>query len=216
MAGLFGSAWRAFWSQISGSRIGLGLLISSPAIFAWLAGLVLELSVDGRLRPLRAEIEQVVRANADLENFVTRFENTELDRGISNLQLSAVNAPPNYRYLADNFYRANSGAIGSLRRAAAVVYPDSWQDVLAPYEKTIAEGYNSPEQVAQLQEVDNAIMAESRKRIVIYEQQLTNLHTEAGALEHTRRWITMILQPLGLIFSVIAFVYNLKPRGSSV
>lgn len=214
LANWTGRAWGSFWDQVNGSRIGIGLLVASPAIFTWVAGLLLEVSVDNRLRPLNAQIAQITETGDYLNGFVARFEEAELNRGVTNLTLTAVNAPANFRYLADNLYRINSGALGSLRRAAAIVYPDSWQDMMKTYEKTLTDGYSTPEEVAALQAVDNDVMLGARKQLTAFEKQLVGMRADAGALETRRRWISMFLQPLGIIFTLLAFIYNLKPKSS--
>lgn len=207
-----GDAWSSFWGHLSNSRLGLGLIISSPAIFSWLAGLTVEVSVDRRLRPIEAQIESVKSESALLDAFVARFEQSELERGTLNLLMTATNAQPQLRYLGDRVYRVNAASIGSLRRAASVVYPDSWQQMLQPYQQKLDEGYSTPEAVAELQAVDNDVMMKSRQRLTDNLQRQIALESQAGALQDQRRWMTMILQPLGLICSLMAFVYNLKPR----
>lgn len=207
-----GRAWRSFGSQLSNSRIGLGLVISSPAIFSWLAGLMVELSVDRRLRPIEAQIENLRTESDSLEAFVARFEQSELQRGTLNLLMTATNASEELRYLGDRVYRANSASIASLRRAASVVYPETWEEVLEPYQQKLDDGYATPEAVAELQGVDNDVMMKSRQRLTANQERQAELLSRVEALRDERRWMTMILQPLGLIFSLMAFVYNLKPK----
>lgn len=212
MANVAQGAWRHFFGQLTSSRIGLGLLVSAPAIFSWLAGMVMEVSVDRRLRPVQAQIQSIDAESGQLQDFVRRFEAIELARGSLLISLSAVNAPENYRYVADRFYRANSEAIGSLRRATAVLYPDQWKQILEPYEKLLADGYETREQVDTMQAVDNKVMLASRNFLTAAETRKDALQAQAASLLNTRYWMSLMLQPLGLICSLIAFVYNLKPR----
>jgi hypothetical protein len=125
-------------------RFLVALLFAAPSIGSWFTSNVIYLRLDELERPLKTESVTLKARMGDLERFVAQFQANELGRGTLNLLMTAVSADMKLRYLGDNLYRANAVSIGSLRRAAAIVYPKVWQSVLKPYEETIAQGYDSP------------------------------------------------------------------------
>ena len=141
---------------------------------------------------------------SNLERFVAQFQaNRELGRGTLNLLMTAVSADRQLRYLGDNLYRANSASIGSLRRAAAIVYPVRWQAVLKPYEETIARGYDTPAVVQQLQEFENKLIADA----------LSTITPNPGARTSSARPSSATNGGEGFIASILA---NLSPSPLSI
>src|SRR4051812_11049462 len=124
-------------------RLLLALLFAAPSIGSWFSSNVIYLRIDELERPLKKEAETLRTDMTDLERFTAQFQANELGRGTLNLLMTAVSADMQLRYLGDNLYRANAASIGSLRRAAAIVYPERWQAILKPYEETIGRGYDT-------------------------------------------------------------------------
>jgi hypothetical protein len=119
----------------------------------------------------------------DLERFVAQFQANELGRGTLNLLMTAVSADMRLRYLGDNLYRANAASIGALRRAAAIVYPERWQTVLEPYEETNVRGYDSPDAVQRLQEVENEVIADTLSTITRDQERIDALNAAHARYE---------------------------------
>ncbi len=159
-------------------RLMVALLFALPSIGSWLSTNVVYLRLDELQQPVKAEIATLKTEISDLERFVTQFQGNELSRTTLNLLMSAVSAEMQLRYIGDNLYRASSVSIGSLRRAAAIVYPDRWQATLKPYEETIAQGYDSPSVVQKLQEFENKVVADALSRISRDQERINVLRIE--------------------------------------
>ena len=151
---------------------------------------------------------------SDLERFVAQFQANELGRGTLNLLMTAVSADMQLRYLGDNLYRANSASIGSLRRAAAIVYPERWQAVLKPYEETLARGYDSPAVVQQLQEFENKVIADALSTITRDQQRLNELGAAIERYERWRGFIASTLAYLAIALSIALFVFRLHVKAA--
>ena len=195
-------------------RLMVALLFALPSIGSWLSTNVVYLRLDELQQPVKAEIATLKTEISDLERFVTQFQGNELSRATLNLLMSAVSAEMQLRYIGDNLYRASSVSIGSLRRAAAIVYPDRWQATLKPYEETIAQGYDSPSVVQKLQEFENKVVADALSRISRDQERinvLTDLHDE---YERKRRFIAGTLTYLAIAVSIFLFAFRLYTSGS--
>ncbi len=195
-------------------RLMVALLFALPSIGSWLSTNVVYLRLDELQQPVKAEIATLKTEISDLERFVTQFQGNELSRTTLNLLMSAVSAEMQLRYIGDNLYRASSVSIGSLRRAAAIVYPDRWQATLKPYEETIAQGYDSPSVVQKLQEFENKVVADALSRISRDQERinvLTDLHDE---YERKRRFIAGTLTYLAIAVSIFLFAFRLYTSGS--
>lgn len=195
-------------------RLLVAFLFALPSIGSWLSTNVVYLRLDELQQPVKAEIAKLKVEISDLDRFVTQFQGNELSRATLNLLMSAVSAEMRLRYLGDNLYRASSVSIGSLRRAATIIYPDRWQATLKPYEETIAQGYDSPSVVQQLQEFENKVIADALSKISRDQERinaLTELHDE---YERRRRFIASTLTYLAIALSIFLFAFRLHTVGS--
>lgn len=193
-------------------RLLVALLFAAPSIGSWFSSNVIYLRLDELERPLRKEVETLRGGMGDLERFVAQFQANELGRGTLNLLMTAVSADMRLRYLGDNLYRANAASIGSLRRAAAIVYPERWKAVLEPYEETIARGYDSPAAVQRLQELENKVIADALSTITRGQQRLNELNAAIERYERWRGFIASTLAYLAVALSIALFVFRLHAR----
>ena len=192
----------------------VALLFALPSIGSWLSTNVVYLRLDELQQPVKAEIATLKTEISDLERFVTQFQGNELSRATLNLLMSAVSAEMQLRYIGDNLYRASSVSIGSLRRAAAIVYPDRWQATLKPYEETIAQGYDSPSVVQKLQEFENKVVADALSRISRDQERINVLADLHDEYERKRRFIAGTLTYLAIAVSIFLFAFRLYTSGS--
>ena len=195
-------------------RLMVALLFALPSIGSWLSTNVVYLRLDELQQPVKAEIATLKTEISDLERFVTQFQGNELSRATLNLLMSAVSAEMQLRYIGDNLYRASSVSIGSLRRAAAIVYPDRWQATLKPYEETIAQGYDSPSVVQKLQEFENKVVADALSRISRDQERINVLADLHDEYERKRRFIAGTLTYLAIAVSIFLFAFRLYTSGS--
>ncbi|WP_395712081.1 hypothetical protein [Reyranella sp.] len=195
-------------------RFLVALLFAAPSIGSWFTSNVIYLRLDELERPLKTESVTLKAQMSDLDRFVAQFQANELGRGTLNLLMTAVSADMKLRYLGDNLYRANAASIGSLRRAAAIVYPKVWQSVLKPYEETIAQGYDSPAAVQRLQELENKVIADALSTIARDQERINALDAARERYEWWRGFIASTLAYLAVALSIILFVFrlhNIKP-----
>lgn len=191
-------------------RFLIALLLASPSIGSWLSANVIYRLLDEWQQPVKTEMANLETEISDLDRFVTRFQANELGRGTLNLLMSAVAADMQLRYLGDNLYRANSASIGSLRRAAAIVYPERWQDTLKPYEEIVRQRYESPEIVQRLQDFENTVIEDSLSKIVRNQQRINVLAETNDRYERLRRFITSTFTYLAMALSIVLFIFELK------
>jgi hypothetical protein len=195
-------------------RLLVAMLFAAPSIGSWFSSNIIYLRLDELELPLKKEVETLKAGMSDLERFVAQFQANELGRGTLNLLMTAVSADMQLRYLGDNLYRANSASIGSLRRAAAIVYPERWRAVLKPYEETIARGYDSPADVQRLQEFENKVIADALSTITRDQQRLNELGAAIERYERWRGFIASTLAYLAVALSVVLFVFRLHVKPS--
>jgi hypothetical protein len=195
-------------------RLLVALLFAAPSIGSWFSSNIIYLQLDELERPLRSEVATLEAGMRDLERFVAQFQANELGRGTLNLLMTAVAADMQLRYLGDNLYRANAASIGSLRRAAAIVYPERWQAVLEPYEETIARGYGSPDAVQRLQEVENKVIADALSTITRGQERINALNAARARYERWRGFIASTLAYLAIALSITLFVFRLHVKPS--
>jgi hypothetical protein len=195
-------------------RFLVALLFTAPSIGSWFASNVIYMRLDELERPLKTEFATLKASMSDLERFVAQFQANELGRGTLNLLMTAVSADIQLRYLGDNLYRANAASIGSLRRAAAIVYPESWQAVLKPYEETIAQGYDSPAAVQRLQEFENKVIADALSAITRDQERINALNAAHERYERWRGFIASTLAYLAVALSIALFVFRLHVKPS--
>ena len=193
-------------------RLLVALLFAAPSVGSWLSSNVIYLRLDELERPLKTELATLKAGMSDLERFVAQFQANELGRGTLNLLMTAVSADMSLRYLGDYLYRANAASIGSLRRAAAIVYPVRWQTVLKPYEETIARGYDTPTVVQQLQEFENKLVADALSTITRDQARLNELGTAIERYERWRGFIASTLAYLAVALSIALFVFRLHVK----
>ncbi|GEP61923.1 hypothetical protein RSO01_90890 [Reyranella soli] len=195
-------------------RLLVALLFAAPSIGSWFSSNVIYLRIDELERPLKQELVTLRAGMSDLERFVAQFQANELGRGTLNLLMTAVAADVKLRYLGDNLYRANAASIGSLRRAAAIVYPKNWQAVLKPYEETIAQGYDSPTVVQQLQAFENKLIADALSTITRDQERINALTATHERYERWRGFIASTLAYLAVALSIALFVFRLQLKPS--
>jgi len=195
-------------------RLLLALLFAAPSIGSWFSTNVIYMRLDELQQPMKTEVASLKAEISDLERFVTQFQANELSRGTLNLLMTAVSADMQLRYLGDNLYRANSVSIGSLRRAAAIIYPDRWQATLKPYEEIIAQGYDNPAAVQQLQEFENKVIADALSKISRDQERINALSVVHDDYERLRRFIASTLAYLAVALSTFLFVFRLHSTGS--
>lgn len=195
-------------------RLLIALLFAAPSIGSWVSSNVIYLRIDELERPLKKEAETLRTNMSDLERFVAQFQANELGRGTLNLLMTAVSADMQLRYLGDNLYRANAASIGSLRRAAAIVYPERWQAVLKPYEEILARGYDTPAVVQQLQEFENKLIAEALSTMTRDQQRLNELGAATERYERWRGFIASTLAYLAVTLSIALFVFRLHVKAA--
>lgn len=195
-------------------RFLVALLLAAPSIGSWLSSNVIYLRLDELERPLRTESAALQARMSDLERFVAQFQANELGRGTLNLLMTAVAADMKLRYLGDNLYRANAVSIGSLRRAAAIVYPKDWQSVLKPYEETIAQGYDSPAAIGRLQELENRVIADALSAIARDQERINVLEAARERYQWWRGFVASTLAYLAVALSIILFAFRLYIKPS--
>lgn len=195
-------------------RFLVALLFAAPSIGSWFTSNVIYLRLDELERPLKTESVALKARMSDLERFVAQFQANELSRATLNLLMAAVSADMKLRYLGDSLYRANAVSIGSLRRAAAIVYPKEWQSVLKPYEETLAQGYDSPAAVQRLQEFENKVIADALSAITRDQQRINVLDAEHARYEWWRGFIASTLAYFAVAASIILFVFRLHIKPS--
>lgn len=195
-------------------RLLIALLFAAPSIGSWVSSNVIYLRIDELERPLKKEAETLRTNMSDLERFVAQFQANELGRGTLNLLMTAVSADMQLRYLGDNLYRANAASIGSLRRAAAIVYPERWQAVLKPYEEILARGYDTPAVVQQLQEFENKLIAEALSTMTRDQRRLNELGAATERYERWRGFIASTLAYLAVTLSIALFVFRLHVKAA--
>ncbi len=193
-------------------RFLLALLFAAPSIGSWVSSNVIYLRIDELERPLKKEAETRRVEMSDLERFVAQFQANELGRGTLNLLMTALAADMQLRYLGDNLHRANAASIGSLRRAAAIVYPDRWQAILKPYEEIIAQGYDSPDAVQRLQAFENKVIADALSTITRDQARLNELTAGIERYERWRGFIASTLAYLAVALSIGLFVFRLHVK----
>lgn len=195
-------------------RFLVALLFAAPSIGSWFTSNVIYLRLDELERPLKTQSVTLKARMSDLERFVAQFQANELGRGTLNLLMTAVSADIKLRYLGDNLYRANAVSIGSLRRAAAIVYPKVWQSVLKPYEETIAQGYDSPAAVQRLQEFENKVIEDALSVIARDQERINALDAAHERYEWWRGFIASTLAYLAVALSITLFVFRLHIKPS--
>ena len=195
-------------------RFLVALLFAVPSIGSWFSSNVIYLRLDELERPLKKEVATLRTDMSDLERFVAQFQANELGRGTLNLLMTAVSADMQLRYLGDNLYRANTASIGSLRRAATLVYPERWQAILKPYEETIAQGYDSPAVVQRLQEFENKVIADALSAITRGQERLDAISATLERYERWRGFVASTLAYLAVALSIALFVFRLHVKPS--
>lgn len=193
-------------------RLLLALLFAAPSIGSWFSSNVIYMKLDALEQPLRAEASALKAGMNDLERFVAQFQANELSRGTLNLLMTAVAADMKLRYLGDNLYRASSASIGSLRRAAAIIYPDRWQAVLKPYEEIVARGYDDPGAIQRLQEFENRLVADALSKITRDQERLDTLDDARRRYERWRGIVASTLAYLAVALSIGLFVFRLQAK----
>lgn len=195
-------------------RLLLALLFAAPSIGSWFSTNVIYMRLDDAQQPMKTEMANLKTEISDLERFVAQFQANELSRGTLSLVMTAVSADMQLRYLGDNLYRASSVSIGSLRRAAAIIYPDRWQAMLKPYEEIIAQGYDSPAAIQRLQEFENKVIADALSKISRDQERINALSAEHDEYERFRRFVASTLAYLAVALSIFLFVFRLHSTGS--
>lgn len=189
-------------------RLLLALLFVTPSIGSWFSTNIVYAKLDEWQEPMRTEVAKLKTEMSDLERFVAQFQANELGRGTLNLMMAAVSADMKLRYLGDNLYRASSVSIGSLRRAAAVIYPGQWRATLKPYEDIIAQGYDSPEAVQQLQAFENKVIADALSTITRNQARIDALAGQQEGYDRLRRYVATSLAYLAAGLSIFLFVFK--------
>lgn len=80
------------------------------------------------------------------------------------LLLNSMNVKTNLKYSLDKLFRLN--AQDSMRRVAAVLYPEGWKARMAPYDAITASDCAEYGKTTQLQSVEDAMIQDAAHRLV--------------------------------------------------
>lgn len=194
-----GHARHYVWNRTTLSAI----LIVSPAIVSSIATFALSNSLDRRIARFSDERDMLTRDLAALDGHVKTFETLQLGRGALLLVLNGSQADMQYKYLLDRLFRQN--AKQAVRRMAAIVHPQDWQNRMAPYDALVDQEYSDAGTVRTIQEIENAMVTEAGARLTALQLRHNIVAARIGKIESLKAQITAVLASLTSALTIVIF-----------
>lgn len=187
------------WNRTTLSAI----LIVSPAILSSIATFVLSNSLDRRSARFTEERDAITRDLGALDGHVKSFETLQLGRGALLLVLNGSQADMQYKYLLDRLFRLN--AKQAVRRMAAIVHPQDWQNRMAPYDALVDQDYSDARTVQSIQAMENAIVLEAGERLTALQLRHNIVTGRIAKIDSLKAQITAVLASLTSALTIVIF-----------
>ncbi|RYE86138.1 MAG: hypothetical protein EOP19_07630 [Hyphomicrobiales bacterium] len=196
---LTGQARNYVWNRTTLSAV----LIASPAILSSIATFAISNSLDRRSTRFAEERDGITRDLGALDGQVKSFETLQLGRGALLLVLNGSQADMQYKYLLDRLFRLN--AKQAVRRMAAIVHPQDWQNRMAPYDALVDQDYSDAGTVQSIQAMENAMVLEASERLTALQLRHNIVTGRIGKVESLKAQITAILASLTSALTIVIF-----------
>lgn len=195
------------------NRTTLGaVLIASPAILSAIATFTMSNSLDRRSARFTEERDAITRDLGALDGHVKSFETLQLGRGALLLVLNGSQADMQYKYLLDRLFRLN--AKQTVRRIAAIVHPQDWQNRMAPYDALVDQDYSDAKAVQSIQAIENAMIQEAGERLTALQLRHNVVTGRIGKIESLKAQITAILASLTSALTIVIFFVTTNSKKS--
>ena len=186
------------------NRTTLGaILLSSPAILSACGSLAMSQWIDRDIAALNQRRDMLVSTSSQLDTFKENVERYQLDRASLLLLLNGMNADANLKYALDKLFRLN--AQDSMRRVAAILYPDEWKARMAPYEAITGSDYSEYEKIKQLQSMEDTMIEDAGHRLVSLQEQNNAVAARIDQQTSFRTAVLSIGNSLMYIISIMLF-----------
>lgn len=205
---LAGHARRYVWNRTT----LIAILIVSPSIVASIATFAMSNSLDRRISRFTEERDALTRDLAALDGHVKTFEALQLDRGALLLVLNGSQADIQHKYLLDRLFRLN--AKQTVRRIAAIVHPQDWQNRMAPYDALVDRDYSDAKAVQSIQAIENEMIQEAGERLTALQLRHNIVTGRIGKVESLKAQITAILASLTSALTIVIFFVTTNTKKS--
>lgn len=196
---LAGHARNYVWNHTTLSAV----LIASPAILSSIATFAMSNSLDRRISRFTAERDAITRDLGALDGHVKSFETLQLGRGALLLVLNGSQADMQYKYLLDRLFRLN--AKQTVRRIAAIVHPQDWQNRMGPYDALVDQDYSDATTVQSIQAIENAMVLEASERLTALQLRHNIVTGRIAKIDSLKAQITAILASLTSALTIVIF-----------
>ncbi len=190
----------------------IAILLTSPAILTTAVSLGIAASVDRSLANLNRDRATLAQDMGRLEVFMKEFDSYQLLRASFLLIMAADGDSQDLRYLLDRLYRQN--AKGSLRRIAAVIYPQTWQETLKTYDGVVDAAYADKAAIDSLQEQEGRIIADAGAKATAYQAEINTLAGRIDRLESNKMLILTLGTSLSYVLTILIFFIRTADTGA--
>lgn len=190
---------RYVWNRTTFTAI----VIASPAILTAIGSIATTLVLDRDISELGKRRDTLTLDMSQLDGFTKDVETYQLGRAALLLTMNAGAADQKSKFMLDKLFRLN--AMGSMRRVAAIIYPERWKDRLAAYDGLLAEDYEQAETVQKLQAIESTVIKDASRRLTALQQQLNETASRIEFLNDLKSLITNIGNYLVYILTIMVF-----------
>ncbi|MCP4563151.1 MAG: hypothetical protein GY873_19725 [Bosea sp.] len=127
----------------------------------------------------------------------------QLGRGTLLLVLNGSQADMQYKYLLDRLFRLN--AKQAVRRMAAIVHPQDWQNRLASYDALVDQDYSDARTVQSIQAMENAMVLEAGERLTALQLRHNIVTGRIAKIDSLKAQITTVLASLTSALTIVIF-----------
>lgn len=184
----------------------IGIAIVSPTILGTIWTSTITSSIDRRLSRLTEMRSGAASETIQLDQLVSDVESKELLRTSFLASLKSANADDGLKYALDQLYR--NSAQGSLRRIAALLYPDSWKERTAPYDALLASPDKDVKTVQQLSAFENDLIMGALQRNTAKQAASDRLSERIERLSRWKSTAYLALTGLTNVLTILVFLYK--------
>jgi hypothetical protein len=196
---LAGHARRYVWNRTT----LVAILLVSPSIVSSIATFAISNSLDRRIARFADERDTLTRNLTALDGQVKTFETLQLSRGAFLLVLNGSQADMQFKYLLDRLFRQN--AKQAVRRMAAIVHPQDWQNRMAPYEALVDQDYSDAKTVRDIQAIENTMVMEAGAQLTALQLRHNIVTGRMSKIESLKTQISTVLASLTTALTIAIF-----------
>lgn len=184
----------------------VAVAIVSPTILTTLGTSAITASIDHQLSRLTERRAAATLETMQLDQLVRDIESRELLRTSFIAALKSANADDSLKYALDQLYR--NSAQGSLRRVAALLYPDSWKERTAPYNALLATPDKDGQTVQRLSAFENDLIMGALERNTAQQAASNHLSERIASLSQWKSTAQIVLLGLINVLTILVFFYK--------